>query len=79
MLNCTLSSFNTSNDNRSYLSSKKELSAFNAVIETDIIDTGIGISDSRQHLLFKPFSELKYKKNFSEVVNMNIGMGLACS
>jgi K+-sensing histidine kinase KdpD len=53
--------------------------AFNCVFETDIIDTGVGISDSRKELLFKPFSELKYKHNFSDVKDMNIGMGLTSS
>jgi signal transduction histidine kinase len=29
------------------------------VLETEIMDSGIGIEEDRQELLFKPFSEIK--------------------
>jgi signal transduction histidine kinase len=49
------------------------------VLETEIIDTGLGISPDQQKMLFKPFKELKIKQNASKVQNGNIGMGLASS
>ena len=49
------------------------------VLETEIIDTGIGISDERQKMLFIPFMELKIKQNLNKVKDSNIGMGLGCS
>lgn len=49
------------------------------MLETDIIDTGIGITKRRQSLLFKPFLELKLKQNMKNVKHGGIGMGLACS
>ena len=33
------------------------------VLETEVIDTGIGISKKRQKMLFIPFLELKMKQN----------------
>jgi len=52
---------------------------YNAIIETQVIDTGIGISPSRQKLLFKPFLELKVKQDFDKVKDKTTGIGLACS
>ena len=49
------------------------------MLETEIIDTGIGISEDRQKMLFIPFLELKLKQNLKQVQDNNIGMGLACS
>lgn len=46
---------------------------------TEIIDTGIGIAEHRQQMLFIPFLELKLKQNLAAVQDFNIGMGLACS
>ena len=37
------------------------------VFETEIIDTGIGISEERQKMLFIPFMELKMKQNLNKV------------
>ena len=49
------------------------------MLETQIIDTGIGIEEDRQKMLFIPFLELKMKQNLKQVKDNNIGMGLACS
>ena len=49
------------------------------MLETHIIDTGIGIEEDRQKMLFIPFLELKMKQNLKQVKDNNIGMGLACS
>jgi signal transduction histidine kinase len=49
------------------------------ILETDIIDTGIGITKERQKLLFQPFLELKMKQNLNQVKDGSIGIGLACS
>jgi signal transduction histidine kinase len=49
------------------------------ILETEIIDTGIGIEEERQKMLFIPFLELKLKQNLKQVEDNNIGMGLACS
>lgn len=49
------------------------------MFETHIIDTGIGIEEDRQKMLFIPFLELKMKQNIKQVKDNNIGMGLACS
>lgn len=58
----------------------EELSgSVNYVLETEIIDTGIGISKERQKMLFVPFLELRMKQNLKQVENFSIGMGLACS
>ena len=57
----------------------KELLGFNYMLETSIIDTGIGIEQERQNMLFIPFLELKMKQNLKQVKDNNIGMGLACS
>lgn len=48
-------------------------------METEIIDSGIGISEERQKLLFLPFQELKAKQDQKQVKDHNIGMGLTCS
>ena len=49
------------------------------VFETEIIDSGIGISEERQNMLFIPFLELKMRQNLKQVQDNNIGMGLGCS
>ena len=49
------------------------------MLETEIIDTGIGISKERQDLLFIPFLELRTLQGIKTIDNDNIGMGLACS
>ena len=49
------------------------------VLETEILDTGVGISEERQRMLFVPFLELKLKQNMNMVEDSSIGMGLACS
>ena len=50
-----------------------------AVLETEVIDSGIGIEEERQDILFKPFLELKRIQDLKLVKDKNIGMGLACS
>lgn len=47
--------------------------------ETVVVDTGIGIEENRQKMLFEPFMELKMKQSFENVKDYNIGMGLTCS
>ena len=49
------------------------------VLETQIIDSGIGISEERQKYLFVPMQELKTKQDFSKVKDFSIGLGLTCS
>ena len=49
------------------------------ILETEVIDTGIGISPERQKMLFVPFLELKMKQNLKAVKDNSIGMGLAFS
>lgn len=49
------------------------------LLETEIIDSGIGINKERQKLLFKPFLELRAKQNLSQVQDFNIGVGLGFS
>jgi signal transduction histidine kinase len=49
------------------------------VLETEVIDTGHGISFERQKMLFVPFLELKIKQSLQQVKDNSIGMGLACS
>jgi signal transduction histidine kinase len=49
------------------------------MLETYVIDTGIGIEEERRQMLFIPFLELKIKQSLKKVMNNNIGMGLACS
>ena len=46
------------------LSLKNRQSTNEHELETEVIDTGIGISEDRQKMLFKPFLELKMKQNF---------------
>ena len=47
------------------------------ILETEIIDSGIGINIERQKCLFVPFQELK--SNFGFQMNTGIGLGLSCS
>ena len=49
------------------------------MLETTVIDSGIGIDTERQKMLFIPFLELKIKQNLKKVKDRNIGIGLACS
>lgn len=49
------------------------------LLETEIIDTGIGISPNRQKMLFVPFMELMLRQNFDTVQDNTIGVGLASS
>ena len=49
------------------------------ILDTEIIDTGIGITQQRQEMLFVPFMELKKKQNLKSVKDKSLGMGLACS
>ena len=49
------------------------------MLETEIIDTGQGISQERQKMLFIPFLELKNKQGIMKVKHDNIGLGLAGS
>ena len=47
------------------------------MLETQIIDTGIGVSKERQKLLFVPFLELKSLQGLlKKPENDNIGIGL---
>jgi len=48
-------------------------------METQIIDTGIGIAPDRQQVLFVPFKELKDRIGIAKSQNDNIGVGLSCS
>mmetsp|Transcript_19825 Transcript_19825/g.30556 ORF Transcript_19825/g.30556 Transcript_19825/m.30556 type:complete len:110 (-) Transcript_19825:798-1127(-) len=55
-------------------------SSFDHMLETEIIDTGQGINEDKQKMLFIPFLELKNKGViFNSKLDNNIGMGLACS
>jgi signal transduction histidine kinase len=45
------------------------------IMETEIIDSGIGISIERQQYLFQPFKELKSNPG----IHNGIGLGLTCS
>ena len=49
------------------------------VLETEIIDSGIGISEDRQKLLFTPFLELKSRIGVVKALNDTIGLGLSYS
>ena len=53
--------------------------SINYILETEIIDTGVGINQDRQKMLFVPFLELKIKQNLKKIDNYSVGMGLACS
>ena len=46
---------------------------------TEVIDTGLGIKEEKQKMLFKPFGELRLKEQIYEVENLTIGMGLTLS
>jgi signal transduction histidine kinase len=49
------------------------------MLETQVIDSGIGIDPDRQDLLFTPFLELKDRIGINKAQNDNIGLGLSCS
>ena len=49
------------------------------ILETEIIDSGIGISEDRQKMLFTPFLELRNKIGVVKAQNDNVGFGLSCS
>jgi len=49
------------------------------VLETEIIDTGIGISEQKKGILFKPFRELFQSQGLANTRHSSIGLGLACS
>ena len=49
------------------------------IIETEVIDTGIGISPDRQQKLFELFKELELKSQLDKNSINSIGMGLECS
>ena len=50
------------------------------MLETEVIDSGIGISPERQEYLFIPFLELKCMQGLmKKPQNDNIGLGLASS
>ena len=52
------------------------------MLETQIIDTGVGIEKNRQKLLFIPFLELKSLQGIARIQDSNkdsIGLGLSCS
>lgn len=50
-----------------------------AYFRTQVIDTGEGITEDRQAMLFKPFMELRIKQNFDKVKDKTTGIGLSCS
>lgn len=49
------------------------------MLETQVIDSGIGIDENRQNNLFVPFKELKALNGIAKSKNDNLGLGLACS
>lgn len=49
------------------------------MFETQVIDSGIGISQERQEMLFTPFLELRNRIGIVKAENDNIGLGLSCS
>lgn len=58
---------------------EKSISGYSHIFETEVIDSGIGISQDQIDFLFEPFSELKQKGNISDVTNFSSGLGLSCS
>ena len=58
---------------------QEQVDGLKYILETTVIDTGIGIIPERQKMLFIPFLELKIKQNMKKVKDHTIGMGLACS
>ena len=44
-----------------------------------MIDTGLGIAQERQKLLFRTFNELRDSLGTKKLQNDNIGIGLSCS
>jgi len=49
------------------------------MLETQIIDTGYGISKQKADFLFKPFREINHKQGLENTRNQGIGLGLASS
>lgn len=49
------------------------------ILETQVIDTGVGISPEKQKMLFTPFKELKEHIGIMKAENDTLGLGLACS
>lgn len=50
------------------------------ILETEVIDTGVGLPDCKKGHLFLPFKELQNRVNSTQVhVDLNTGMGLTCS
>jgi K+-sensing histidine kinase KdpD len=48
------------------------------IFETQVIDTGDGISKDRQKLLFVPLAEIRESIGGLTSKNENIGLGLSC-
>ena len=48
------------------------------IMETQVIDTGYGISKDRQKLLFVPLKEIRESIGGQTSKNENIGLGLSC-
>lgn len=46
------------------------------VFETQIIDTGVGITNEIKRTMFVPFKELRVKENYEKVNNYTCGLGL---
>ena len=49
------------------------------MLETEVIDSGVGISLERQKSLFVPLLELKNRIGVAKPENDNLGLGLSCS
>lgn len=49
------------------------------MFETQVVDTGVGITSDRQKTLFTPFKELKERIGIMKAQNDTLGLGLACS
>ena len=48
------------------------------ILETQVIDTGSGIDQQRQKLLFVPLKEIRDSIGGHSSKNENIGLGLSC-
>ena len=49
------------------------------ILETQVIDIGLGIEPERQSLLFEPLNEIRQSVGAKRSKNANIGLGLSCS